>query len=93
LQERPFFNGRAFRVASLTNAFGKEAVQPLKKKPIQAEKSTAVGWEAALREAESLLAIQQEGVTRLRAAIRVFRSNLKNKVPWPEELEDLKRGG
>jgi hypothetical protein len=52
-----------------------------------------VGWEAALREAESLLAIQQQGVTRLRAAIRVFRSNLKNKVPWPEELEDLKRGG
>ena len=60
---------------------------------MQSEKSTPVGWEAALQEAESLLEIQQERVARLRAAIRVFRSNLKNKVPWPEGLEDLKRGG
>jgi len=60
---------------------------------MQSEKSTPVGWEVALQEAESLLEIQQERVARLRAAIRVFRSNLKNKVPWPEGLEDLKRGG
>jgi hypothetical protein len=65
----------------------------LKKKPMQSEKSTPVGWETALREAESLLEIQQERVARLKAAIRVFRSNLKNKVPWPEEMEDPKRNG
>ena len=70
------------------NAFSKEVGQPLKKKPVQFEKPTPVGWEAALREAESLLEIQQERVARLKAAIKVFRSNLKNKVPWPEDLED-----
>jgi len=51
--------------------------------------SRAGGWEAALREAESQLERQQARVTRLKAAIRVFRSNLENKVPWPEEPEDL----
>jgi len=72
------------------NVFSKGAGQPLKKKPMQSEKSPLVGWEAALREAESLLAIQQEHIARLKAAISVFRSNLKNKVPYPEEPEDLK---
>ena len=72
----------------LTNAFSKEMGQPLKKKPVQSEKSTPVGWEGALQEAQSLLEIQQGRVARLKAAIKVFRSNLKNKVPWPEELGD-----
>lgn len=93
MRERPFSNGRAFHLARLTNAFSKEMGQRLKKKPMQSEKSKAVGWESALQEAESLLEIQQARVARLKTAIRVFRSNLKNKVPWPEELEDPKRRG
>ena len=93
LPERPFSHGRAFQPTRLTNTFSTEVGQPLKKKPMQSEKSTPVGWETALREAESLLEIQQERVARLKAAIRVFRSNLKNKVPWPEEMEDPKRNG
>ena len=93
LRERPYFQWAGVPNYETnerlpTNAFSKEVGRPLKNTPMKPEKSTLGSWEAALQEAEYQLERQQENVARLKAAIKVFRSNLKNKVPWPDEADE-----
>lgn len=47
-----------------------------------------VGWDAAIRDAESQLARAREKVQRFQDVIAVFTQKMNSGEPWPGQLRD-----